>query len=85
MDCCAQFLVSRKEVQAHPRALYETLLAGVLSKNITGLEMEIFWRLLFVGPEEATPLESLAAPAPAGHHHGSPHRPGARRGHRRSS
>ncbi|CAK0852932.1 unnamed protein product [Prorocentrum cordatum] len=55
MDCCAQFLVSRKEVQAHPRALYETLLAGVLSKNITGLEMEIFWRLLFVGPEERDP------------------------------
>lgn len=83
MDCCAQFLVSRDEVRAHPREMYEALLTGVLSRNVTGLEMEIFWRLLFVGPEEAV---ATAAQRPElGHHRRhrrSPHGPGARRGRR---
>merc|ERR1711924_315328 len=53
--CCAQFAVSRKRIQAHPRSVYEQLLRYLIeepttaqnpSLNLRCAQMERLWHLL---------------------------------------
>ena len=65
--CCAQFLVSKAAVQAHPRALYEELYKYTLGGGDFGQRgdsfargecIEVLWHVLFGRPKVAGPTNA---------------------------
>ena len=63
--CCAQFLVSRDAVRAHPKRLYEALYAYALGSSdyghrgdsfARGESLEVLWHVLFGRPRVDAPV-----------------------------
>ena len=72
--CCAQFVVSRAAVRAHPRALYEDLYRYTLGGSDFGQRgdsfargecLEVLWHVLFGRPKVSEPTPAARK---CGHH-----------------
>ena len=61
-DCCAQFIVSRKAIRRHSKAVYETFFNCIMNETDSwaiGVVFEILWQMIFTGITDICEVNGL--------------------------